>query len=314
MRFSIAKAFGINIDPKLEIEGGSDPNHPNIPAIDPNYVFRQDVLSDILAWHKARRDGASEDFLYMSGHTATGKTSIIRQVAARLQIPLFEIGGHTRLEFPEMLTTISLIGGDTVAVDGPLTQAYRQGAWFMLNEANLLDPGETAGFNDIGQSLCIPSTGEQLSPAPGFAFICNGNAVAGGDHASLYLGANRQNLAFLDRFYFVEVDYPEEAVEVGILLNVVKGLHKDVAETMVRIANDIRGLFSPKDGDAPQIDLTCSTRTLIRWARSAVFLAAKPGINPIHYAFDRALGFRAEPVQRTALHEIIDRHVGVPNP
>jgi len=311
MRFNIAKTFGIQCDPNLEVDGGDNPNHPAIPELDPDYIIRKEVLRDILYWHSMRRSGETDDFLYLSGHTATGKTSIIRQIAARLKIPVFEINGHSRLEFPELVGTVTLIESNTIHVDGPLTSAYREGGWFLLNEQNLLDPGTSAGLNDIGKVLAIPATGEQLVPHPNFGVIFSGNAVQGGEHAALYAGTMRNNIALLGRCYMVEVGYPSPEDEVMILRKAVPSLTKEIAELFVGIANDIRGMFAPEDpNQAPTSDVTCCTRTLLRWAHAASFFKANPGADPIHYAFDRALGYRTDPVTRTAFHELIDRKIG----
>jgi cobaltochelatase CobS len=52
------------------------------------------------------------------------------------------------------------------------------------------------------------------------------------------------------------------------------------------------------------------TRTLVRWANLTTFYKAKPNIDPITYALDRAIGFRAETTSRQALHELCQRFFG----
>ena len=78
---------------------------------------------------------------------------------------------------------------------------------------------------------------------------------------------------------------------------------------MIRIANEVRDLFV-----RGEVEVTFSTRTLTRWARIAAFqgkAAAQGGKAPndiLQHTFDRALGFRAEPDSRNALHEVLQRH------
>ena len=57
------------------------------------------------------------------------------------------------------------------------------------------------------------------------------------------------------------------------------------------------------------IEVTFSTRTLIRWADLTVRFQplANQGIQPITYALDRALGYRATKETRSFLHELAQR-------
>ena len=58
------------------------------------------------------------------------------------------------------------------------------------------------------------------------------------------------------------------------------------------------------------LDVTLSTRTLIRWAELTIAFQplAKQGISPVRYAMDRALGFRASTTSRAALVEMVRRY------
>lgn len=77
---------------------------------------------------------------------------------------------------------------------------------------------------------------------------------------------------------------------------------------MVKFANEVRKLFMGEaDGNyRDTIEVTFSTRTLIRWADlTARFQPlARQGIQPVTYALDRALAYRATPETRTVLHEL----------
>ena len=57
------------------------------------------------------------------------------------------------------------------------------------------------------------------------------------------------------------------------------------------------------------IEITFSTRTLLRWADLTVRYQplAQQGIQPVVYALDRALGFRASKDTRAMLHELVQR-------
>ena len=79
---------------------------------------------------------------------------------------------------------------------------------------------------------------------------------------------------------------------------------------MVDFANEVRRLFMGENGyGSNSIEITFSTRTLLRWADLTVRYQplASQGIQPIAYALDRALGFRASRETRATLHELTQR-------
>ena len=67
---------------------------PFTPAVDGNYIFHEQSR-DIVVWFID-----TSDPLYVYGPTGCGKTTIIKQLAAKLNYPVFEVTGHSGLEFP----------------------------------------------------------------------------------------------------------------------------------------------------------------------------------------------------------------------
>jgi cobaltochelatase CobS len=306
--YSIAQIFNLpEVPATLTVQGYEhDARNIHIPETDPNYIFRKELLSDILAWHKM----CGADSLYLVGPTGSGKSSVICQLAGRLGIPVLSVNAHARMEYPELVGQHVIVDGSMQWVDGPLTIAKRNGWWFMIDEIDLLDPSNTAGLNSIaeGRALVIPEKGgEVVKSAPGFRFICTANTAGSGDNSGLYQGCLRQNIAFLDRFMMVEVPYADEGQELTILSNSAPQILEPIRQGMVRYANEIRRLFI-----AGELEVTLSTRTLVRWARMASFYKGMEaqGKKPLIHALDRALGFRAEPESRQALHEIAQRIFG----
>jgi len=55
-------------------------------------------------------------------------------------------------------------------------------------------------------------------------------------------------------------------------------------------------------GDQPELTVTMSTRTLVRWATLAVTFKGAPKV--LEYALTQALTARAEPKQKEAIHRI----------
>lgn len=303
MQVSIKELFGINAPDSVTMNV-NEFDHPRIPNKE-NYTFREDLLRDVLAWvHIGQGEG-----LYLTGPTGSGKSSLITQIAARLRIPLFGVNAHSRLETPELVGRFIVVNGSMQWVDGPLTVAMKHGCWFVLDEFDLLDPATAAGLNSVleGRPLEIPETGEVVIAHPNFRFIATANTNGGGDTTGLYQGTLRQNLAAMDRFLITEVGYPTEEQETNILSATAAALPEPIRTGMIKVANDIRGLFMVGESD-----VTLSTRTLTRWGKYAMMfqgLASKGG-DPLAYSFDRALGFRTDTDSRKVLHEVLQRTFG----
>ncbi len=283
------------------------------PRIDVDYLFH-DSMREVVVWLLTTPEERS-DPLYIFGPTGSGKTSLVRQLAARLNYPVFDVTGHGRLEFPDLAGHLSLHNGSMAFQYGPLALAMRYGGIFLLNEIDLLDPATATGLNGVldGGPLCIPENGgEIINPHPMFRFVATANTNGASDDCGLYQGTLRQNIALMDRFWLCEVGYPAPATEELLLERVASSIPQDTRKGMVSFANEVRRLFvgesdTQKHGEI--IEVTFSTRTLIRWATLTIRFQplARQGIQPIRYALDRALGFRASRETRAMLHELSQR-------
>lgn len=282
------------------------------PAIDHNYIFHESSR-DIVVWFVSPQ-GANEP-LYVFGPTGCGKTSCIKQLAARLNYPVFEVTGHGRLEFADLVGHLTVKDGSMTFEYGPLALAMRYGAIILLNEIDLTSPEIAAGLNSVldGSPLCIAENGgEIIQPHPMFRFVATANTNGGGDDTGLYQGTQRQNLAWLDRFTICAVGYPDATVEKKLLAQRFPSLPETLCATMVDYANEVRKLFmgEASTGNLTNtIEVTFSTRSLLRWGDLTVRFQplAHQGIQPVTYALDRALAYRASRETRAMLHELAQR-------
>ena len=300
-RFDVATTFGVKARPGLEVQGFADDTHPNIPVRKP-YIFRSELLRDVLAYlHDAGGDG-----MFLHGPTGTGKSSLICQIASRLNWPVQAVTCHGRMELAALVGQFVIANGSTQFVHGPLAVAALDGHLLILNESDLMDPAELAGLNDIieGQPLVVAENGgEVIKPHPKFRVFATGNSAGSGDGSGLYQGVLRQNLAFMDRFRVIHVGYPEPEIEKEVIKGAAPKLPDLIADKMIAVANEIRRLFvgDPSRG-GPELTVTMSTRTLCRWATLALTFKGAPRV--FEYALSQALTARAEPEQREAIHRI----------
>lgn len=305
-KFSVATAFAMpEIPARVEAIGYTDDTNPFIPSRNDAYVFRKELLREVLAF----LNDPSGDALYVTGPTGSGKTSGITEIASRLNWPVQQMTCNGRMEASDLIGHYVLSSenpGETPQMRfqyGPLSNAMREGHILLLNEVDVVDPAELSGLNDVleGRPLVITANGgEIIKPHPMFRVVVTGNSTGNGDSTGLYQGVVMQNLAAMDRYRFTRVDYPHADVEGNILGNAAPGIPAVIRDRMVRVANEIRSLFV--GAGEGQLAVTMSTRTLVRWANLAIAFRGAP--NAMEYALRQALLLRAAPEEAEAIVRI----------
>lgn len=290
-----------------------DETHHRVPPLNDRFNVVRSNLSDFLAWF---RHSTPADFLFITGPTGAGKSSLVRHMATKMNIPLWEATGHESLDVQDLLSQRVIIGGDLVTQHGPLTQAYLHGGWFCLNEVDLIHPSRLVSLNEVGSNITLLDMGgEMVEPHPDFRLILTGNSNLNGDSTGLYSGVLTQNKAFADRCVTMRVGYPDKDVEIELLTEAFPQMPDIIRRGMVEVATMVRGQFAPNDEDGNPvpgtIEKTVSTRGLLRWAALVAYFYPITSLEkPLTHALDRAIAFGAEPGTRRAMHEIVQRVFG----
>lgn len=271
MIYDIGKTFGYPDVKGLSVPGFKiEPSIPGGRQLDNGYLFRRQPLRELVN-HLSWRDG---DGVYMQGPTGCGKSSFAYQVCVRLGIPVYEITIDRDTKWDDLVGNFGLVNGETVFMYGVLPLAmgvHGYPGMLVVNELNVASRGVLTGIHEVmcGQPLTIAENGaEEIWPLPGFGVIGTGNgSLVVGDESGQY-GVGVQSLALADRFEVIEFDYPSPEEEIQILTGRYKEpALRPVLEKSIEFANKVRELHLGRSNKADALELTMSTRTLIRFIR-----------------------------------------------
>lgn len=307
LTFGLKKAEGVMIT-------GYEEKTVFVPQPEENYIFAADILRDLATWWMS----GTPDGFYLFGPTGCGKSAALVHFCAMLNIPLYEMTLFDGMEFDVLQGRIDIVEGDTVYNYGALPLAMGindQPGIFLANEIDQANEGVLTGLYEVlaGRSLSLDAGGmDVVQPKQGFRIAATGNTSMLGDDTGLYVGTRRQNLAFLDRFWKIKARYPSVEVETKILALTAPGLPETIRDKTIKVANDIREQFMGESSSDNAIELTMSTRTLVRWAQMTMMYhkAADAGCDPLYYALDRALLNAADSGTRKAITTIAELHIG----
>lgn len=203
------------------------------------------------------------------GPTATGKSLCAFEAFERAKgkKPVFVIEGHESLKEFDLLGCYTPDGkGGFIWRDGLLVQAMRAGGYLFVDEANRMTTrtiNVLLGVISRGAVVLTEHGSEEVKAEEGFQVVMAMNLGKG-------YAVNTLDTALLNRFGSVlEFRYlpPREEEE---LLVAETGIDRELARTMVKVANETRRLKRNKE-----LSGEITPRGLFAWARK--FLAKKAG-------------------------------------
>jgi len=184
--------------------------------------------------------------LLIKGPTGCGKTRFVEHMAGILQRPLYTVSCHDDLSASDLVGR-HLIGSDgTYWMDGPLTQAVRNGGICYLDEIVEARKDTTVilhSLSDNRRILPIDRTGETLKAPAEFMLVVSYNP----GYQNLFKGLKPSTR---QRFISLSFDFPEAEREIDIIIH-ESGIGKETATRLVTLANALRSTTGHDIDEAP---------------------------------------------------------------
>lgn len=183
--------------------------------------------------------------IMLKGDKGCGKSSKVMQFAARRHQPVMRIQCGATKDIDYFLGRPSVVNGDVVWVDGPLTHCWRNGIWPIFDEIDALLPETQIELNAAieGDKLILETKGisndvhEIIVPRhPNVRLFSTSNTGGVIDENGRFGGTNAMNAASLDRWCVVEVDYMPAEEEVKLVAPLLSG-DEQLAGKLVEFAN-----------------------------------------------------------------------------
>lgn len=194
--------------------------------------------------------------MLLKGPTGCGKTRFVSHMAAKLGRPLYTVSCHDDLTASDLTGRYLLQGGETRWVDGPLTQAVRDGGICYLDEVVEARKDVTVVLHpltDDRRLLPLERTGELLEAPPEFMLVVSYNP--GYQHILKSLKPSTRQ-----RFVASSFDFPPPEVERDIVAR-ESGLPAARCAALVNLAARLRALKGQdlEEGVSTRLLIYCAT-------------------------------------------------------
>lgn len=234
-------------------------NHPQAPAVDPDFIWTEGILKHLLL-----SDRTGEN-LWFGGEKGTGKSETARQFAARTGRGFKRINFHKHTTVEEYVGAVGIEDGKTVFQAKDFLLAYAMPSTvILLDEVTNADPGELATLNGfLEPNACVSFGGLTHARAEGVLVFVADNTFGNGDDSGRHAGTRMQNSALVDRFSrVIQFDYLPRDSEIEAITRRA-GCNKAIAGAIHHAIEVARHKVKSADiVDAPSI------RSAIAFARA----------------------------------------------
>lgn len=173
----------------------------------------------------------------LKGPTGTGKSRFIEFMAHKLDKKLITISCHEETSSTDLVGRYIIKGAETIWLDGPLTNAIKEGAIIYLDEIAEARPDVIVAIHsltDHRRELFIDKLGVVVKAHNDFMLVASFNP-------GYQRGFKELKPSTRQRFVAMAFDYPSEKIETEILVNETK-VDTSIAKKLVNIATKIRNL------------------------------------------------------------------------
>jgi len=245
--------------------------HPDCIQSNPMYVPDQELAKLALIWLMAPKQMLA---LGLQGHTGTGKTELAMYLADKLNLPLYIVKVHARMNPQDIEGSYVIDAQDGHAITlkeyGPAAKAYKNGGVLLLDEFDKASGELTSAMHLLveGKPWPLEMFKETLMKHPQCYVIGTANTFGSG-HDDRYITSNQMDQAFLSRFMWLETQYPDVVRESKILTAFAPKLPVPLRNDIIKLANAYRdaALGNNRDGDVEDpIQAIFSTRVVVAWA------------------------------------------------
>ncbi|TVT59073.1 MAG: CbbQ/NirQ/NorQ/GpvN family protein [Sedimenticola thiotaurini] len=212
----------------------------------------------------------------LKGPTGCGKTRFMEYMAWRLQRPLITVSCHDDLTASDLVGRYLIKGGETVWIDGPLTQAVKAGGICYLDEIVEARKDTMVVIHPLADDrrvLPIEKLGTLIEADPEFAIAISYNP----GYQSVLKDLKQSTR---QRFVALEFDYPKPELEITIVAR-ESGLDRALATQLVKFAGMTRNL------KGSGLEEGASTRLLVHAAK--LMAAGVPPVSACQGAVAQAL-------------------------
>jgi len=241
----------------------------DVPEPNPKWVRDHKTLPILVAAVMYRKNALAV------GEAGSGKTTDVREVAARVGIPYYRVNGVGGSEPSDFVGGSQLSDGEngsvTKWVDGVMVRPCLHGGLLHVDESSKNSPITNQIFQSVAEAKstrCLFRYGHEdetqirVPIHNEFMMVATDNVRGTGDNQDRYTATEVQDVSFLNRFcYKYRKDYMEPSAEVYMLTQNYPWVTTTLAELMVKFGNLIRE--GVRNG---AIELVFSMRELEYWA------------------------------------------------
>lgn len=208
----------------------------------------------------------------IAGPPGTGKTALVREIAAQTGRPYIRINGMEGIEPSDLVGSVGLKNGETQFNLGDAALAVKHGALLAYDEPFKNSAAVNMCFQNLAErdnpSLLLYGhddvTQRHLKPDPRFRMVLCDNVMGTGDGMDKYAATDVQDSSLLNRMSVrIHMDYLSSEAESEMLMQRYPELSGDEASLMVRVASEIRKAWGVGSVSQPY-----SPRNLMEWAEA----------------------------------------------